>query len=355
MRACNSLQEKQARIFLDQTNKPMNKPLSPIARMLSLFCGIILVVVIFVPMWRIDLAAPQYPEGLVLKIHANKLSGDVDVINGLNHYIGMRKLVEDDFVEFKILPFLIGFFALLGVLTYFVNRRWLLYTFAVLYILFGILAMYDFYRWEYDYGHNLDPTAAIVVPGMAYQPPLIGFKQLLNFGAYSFPDVGGYIFIGVGLILVFLMIKERKGKPALVKVSTVALMLFGLQSCSSGPEPIRFGKDACHFCKMIISDQRFGAELITDKHKIYKFDDTHCIVSFLKAGELKQTQITDIYLVDYSQQGQLVKASESFLLQSDDLRSPMGGNVAAFTAEDSLLKFKQELNGTSVSWNELVQ
>ena len=333
----------------------MNKPLSPIARMLSLICGIILIVVIFVPMWRIDLTAPQYPEGLVLKIHANKLSGDVDVINGLNHYIGMRKLVESDFIEFTILPYLIGFFALMGIITYFVNRRWMLYTFGVLYILFGIIAMYDFYRWEYDYGHNLDPTAAIIVPGMAYQPPLIGFKQLLNFGAYSFPDVGGYIFIGVGLILVILFIKEWRTKPTLTVAATALLLMVGVQGCSSGPEPIRFGKDACHFCKMIITDQRFGAELITDKHKIYKFDDTHCVVSFLKSGDVSKTAIADIYLIDYSQQGQFVKATESFLFQSDALRSPMGGNVAAFTAEDSLLKFKQELNGAAVSWNELIQ
>ena len=333
----------------------MNKPLSPIARMLSLICGIILIVVIFVPMWRIDLTAPQYPEGLVLKIHANKLSGDVDVINGLNHYIGMRKLVESDFIEFTILPYLIGFFALMGIITYFVNRLWMLYTFGTLYILFGIIAMYDFYRWEYDYGHNLDPTAAIIVPGMAYQPPLIGFKQLLNFGAYSFPDVGGYIFIGVGLILVILFIKEWRTKSTLTVAASAMLLMMGLQGCSSGPEPIRFGKDACHFCKMIISDQRFGAELITDKHKIYKFDDTHCVVSFLKSGDVSKTAIADIYLIDYSQQGQFVKATESFLFQSDALRSPMGGNVAAFTAEDSLLKFKQELNGTAVSWNELIQ
>ena len=333
----------------------MNKPLSPIARMLSLICGIILIVVIFVPMWRIDLTAPQYPEGLVLKIHANKLSGDVDVINGLNHYIGMRKLVESDFIEFTILPYLIGFFALMGIITYFVNRRWMLYTFGTLYILFGIIAMYDFYRWEYDYGHNLDPTAAIIVPGMAYQPPLIGFKQLLNFGAYSFPDVGGYIFIGVGLILVILFIKEWRTKPTLTVAATALLLMLGVQGCSSGPEPIRFGKDACHFCKMIITDQRFGAELITDKQKIYKFDDTHCVVSFLKSGDVSKTAIADIYLIDYSQQGQFVKATESFLFQSDALRSPMGGNVAAFTAEDSLLKFKQELNGAAVSWNELIQ
>ena len=64
--------------------------------------------------------------------------------------------------------------------------------------------MYDFWRWEYNYGHNLNPDAAIIVPGMAYQPPLIGFKQLLNFGAYSMPDIGGWIFVSAGALVTFL-------------------------------------------------------------------------------------------------------------------------------------------------------
>jgi copper chaperone NosL len=70
--------------------------------------------------------------------------------------------------------------------------------------------MYDFWRWEYNYGHNLNPDAAIIVPGMAYQPPLIGYKQLLNFGAYSMPDIGGWIFIGVGVLLFLCVIAAWK-------------------------------------------------------------------------------------------------------------------------------------------------
>ncbi len=336
----------------------MKNHLSPMARIASLICAVGLAVVIFVPMWRIDLTAPQYPEGLVLKIHANKLGGDVDIINGLNHYIGMRTLHANDFIEFTILPYIIGAFAFIGLLAAIINRRWFFYTWAALYILFGIAAMYDFYRWEYDYGHNLDPTAAIIVPGMAYQPPLIGFKQLLNFGAYSFPDVGGYIFIFVGLILVvvaFLEWKKARKFSHTVTAATVLSMIFLLQSCSSGPQPIAYGKDACYFCRMVISDQRFGAELITDKHKIYKFDDTHCIASFLKSNFLSKDQVASIYLIDFSQKEKLIKAEESFLLRSDELRSPMGGNIAAFAAEDSMKKFNKELNGSVIKWNEVIQ
>src|SRR6185295_9906916 len=149
-------------------------------------------------MWRIDLKAPQYPEGLRLLIYPAKLAGNVDIINGLNHYIGMKTLHTKDFVEFTVLPYCIGFFALAFMITGIAGKRKLLNILFFLFVGFGILAMVDFWRWEYDYGHNLNPDAAIIVPGMAYQPPLIGFKQLLNFGAYSVPDIGGWIFVGAG-------------------------------------------------------------------------------------------------------------------------------------------------------------
>src|SRR3546814_13433505 len=82
--------------------------ISMITRSISILCGIALIIVIFVPIWRIQLDAPQYPEGLEMQIHANKLAGDVEIINGLNHYIGMRTLHKDDFIEFTVLPYKIG-------------------------------------------------------------------------------------------------------------------------------------------------------------------------------------------------------------------------------------------------------
>ncbi len=170
-------------------------------RLVLLFCAGALVAVLFVPMWRIDLAAPQYPEGLMLLIYPNNIGGNVDIINGLNHYIGMKTLHTEDFVEFTVLPYIIAVFAGLFLLVAVAGRKKMLYVLFILFVSFGILAMYDFWRWEYNYGHNLNPDAAIVVPGMAYQPPLIGYKQLLNFGAYSMPDAGGWIFIGVGVCL----------------------------------------------------------------------------------------------------------------------------------------------------------
>ncbi len=193
-----------------------NNSLSKLSKILLITSGIGLIISIFVPLWAIYLEAPQYPEGLGMFLHANKITGDYEIINGLNHYIGMKEIHQEDFWEFKILPYALGFFAALAFLTVFLNNKKWLYFFAALFLIFGVAFMVDFYLWEYDYGHNLDPNAAIVVPGMSYQPPLIGFKQLLNFGAYSYPDIGGWIMFGVGIILVVLSYLEIKSSKKVI-------------------------------------------------------------------------------------------------------------------------------------------
>jgi copper chaperone NosL len=79
-------------------------------------------------------------------------------------------------------------------------------------LLAGVGALIDFYLWGYDYGHNLNPEAPIKIEGMSYQPPLIGTKVLLNFTAFSGPDIGGWIFIGVGVLLGGLVFYEWRKK-----------------------------------------------------------------------------------------------------------------------------------------------
>ena len=187
-----------------------NNSLSKLSKILLITSGIGLIISIFVPLWAIYLEAPQYPEGLGMFLHANKITGDYEIINGLNHYIGMKEIHQEDFWEFKILPYALGFFAVLAFLFAFLKKKWGLYLFTVLFLLFGVAFMIDFWLWEYDYGHNLNPNAPIIVPGMSYQPPLLGFKQLLNFGAYSYPDVGGWIMFAVGIISLVLSVLEFK-------------------------------------------------------------------------------------------------------------------------------------------------
>lgn len=178
----------------------MKNNLTTTSRILVAFASGALVCAFFLPVWRIDLFAPQYPEGLMMNIWINGLSGDVEIINGLNHYIGMKHISVDMFPEFTFLPYVVGFFMLLGMLVAITGKRKFLLWYLILTVIGGALAVYDFYRWGYDYGHNLDPNAAIRVPGLSYQPPLFGHKRLLNFDAYSFPDVGGWVVVGASAL-----------------------------------------------------------------------------------------------------------------------------------------------------------
>lgn len=173
-------------------------------RLLIAFAALILIATYFVPIWKIDLNAPQYPEGLGLRIWLNEIGGlkpnDLQNINALNHYIGMKAIIPESIPELKIMPFIIAFMIFFGLVNAAIGKPILSKLWIVTFILIGIAGLIDFYLWGYDYGHNLDPSAPIKVPGMTYQPPLIGSKQLLNINAVSLPYTGGYI-IFISIIL----------------------------------------------------------------------------------------------------------------------------------------------------------
>jgi copper chaperone NosL len=168
--------------------------------------SLLLLAAYLTPLWRIQLVAPQYPEGLGLRIWVNQITGlkpgDVNNINGLNHYIGMRAIVPDAIPELHLMPKLLGAAIVAGLLVALIGRRGPLYLFSVAVAAGAAAGLYDFYQWGWDYGHHLDPHAAIKVPGMSYEPPLIGSKQLLNFHATSWPDVGGWIAIAAVVVIV---------------------------------------------------------------------------------------------------------------------------------------------------------
>ncbi len=178
----------------------MKNTLKPFSRLIVLVSALIMVSAYFVPLWQILMWAPQYPEGLEMKIWINTLTGDVKIISALNHYIGMKHIDVNMFPEFQYMIYLVGILIGVGVLAALINKRYMIGIYVLLIVSAGIAALIDFYLWGYEYGHNLDPTAPIVVPGMSYQPPLIGTKILLNFTAFSGPDVGGWLFMCSGVL-----------------------------------------------------------------------------------------------------------------------------------------------------------
>ncbi|MFT3904585.1 MAG: nitrous oxide reductase accessory protein NosL [Niabella sp.] len=334
----------------------MKNKISSFSKMLLVIAAVALIGALFVPIWSIYLDAPQYPEGLKLEIWAGTIAGDVDIINGLNHYIGMKTLHTEDFIEFSVLPYILVAFAVLFLIVAWANRRKWLNIALITFVLFGIIAMVDFWKWEYNYGHNLDPNAAIKVPGMAYQPPLLGFKQLLNFGAYSIPDIGGWLFVVAGILLLIAVFKENKLLKMFRKSKTPVLMLAGMSSvllsCSGDkPEPIQLHKDACEFCKMTIADSKFAAEIITNKGRVYKFDDLICMLNYTALQD--KASIKKYYVGDYTKENALTDAATAWYVKHESLRSPMNGNTVAFSTKEVATKYAQEKQTTVIGWSDL--
>ena len=184
------------------------------------------------PLWTVHLGAPQYPAGIGMTIYINTVRGatefDLMKINQLNHYIGMKVIAPDAIPELKVMPWIVAALALAGLGVAAAGRRRLLMVWLGAFALFGAVGIADFWRWEYDYGHDLDFENAIIkVPGMTYQPPLIGTKQLLNFTATSWPSTGALaaglaLVLGAAALVVSARTAERKTETSLGSLSAVA-------------------------------------------------------------------------------------------------------------------------------------
>lgn len=329
------------------------KSLNPISRVAVALCALALISAYFIPLWQILMWAPQYPEGLEMKIWIDTLTGDVRTISALNHYIGMKHIEVEMFPEFGYMIYIVGFIIGFGLLTALVNKRIMLISYVGLLVVTGIVALVDFWLWGYDYGHNLNPEAPIIIEGMAYQPPLIGTKVLLNFTAFSGPDIGGWIFIIVALILFATLIYEIK-----MNKKVMAMLLFPIAgmmtSCSTDPVALEYGKDACYNCKMTLMDNKFGAELVTKKGKVFKFDDINCLLSYYNAHEAEQINYAHKLVIDFTRPGTLIDASNSHYLRADEIKSPMASQIAAFEDYKLMKENMKKWKGIYLSWGEVV-
>lgn len=334
------------------TDMVTNNKMSKLSKLILVLSAALLAISVFVPLWRIELDAPQYPEGLALLIYTNKLGGNVDIINGLNHYIGMETLHANHFIEFTILPYIIFFYAAFAIVAAISGKRKMLVAWFIAFVIFGVVAMVDFWRWEYNYGHNLNPNAAIVVPGMAYQPPLIGFKQLLNFGAYSIPDIGGWLFIAAGALVLFAVVFELKLRKNTTVNTALLVIVFATIFSSCGQvksEPIELNKDNCESCKMTIADPRFACEIVTKKGRVYKFDDIACLKNFLKKED--KNKLAEILIADFANGHQLKNIHDCYYVEFESINSPMQGNTIAFANKDSADSYAALHNTKTIDWN----
>lgn len=138
------------------------------------------------------------------------------------------------------------------------------------------------------------------------------------------------------------------------RILTVLLSSMLLLSCSTEPEPIKYGNDLCALCKMVVSDERYGAELVSSKGKKFKYDSAECLVHYLNAEALNDQEISGIYVTDYKRPQTLIDAKTAFFLISESLPSPMGENLTAFSTQDEAKDLQQKHPGDIYNWRQLL-
>ncbi len=207
--------------FLQRTNRFLARPIGLAARLMLLAAAALLVATYVFPLWNLTMFAPQYPDGLRLDIYSYTLVGgnrgqDITEINVLNHYIGMRDLVNESFTEFKWMPFVIGALGLLILRAAVHGTMVALVDVTMVFVYFGVFSLWSFGYKLYRYGHELDPTAAVQVP--PFMPPMFGYQQIANFEVYSYPRAASYAMLAVALLLVGALVwtwwADRRAGPA---------------------------------------------------------------------------------------------------------------------------------------------
>lgn len=166
--------------------------------------AVLLVISIFVPYWRLHLWAPQFPAGLTIDAYVNRLEGDVDQLEGLNHYVGMESFEHGAVFERSIA--VAGIVAMAGLILAgaYIRSRWVV-LFVLPGLLFPLIFMGDLQWWLWRYGHELDPLAPFAAAVGKFTPPLFGPAEIAQFETKALPGPGlilsvvASVVIGVGL------------------------------------------------------------------------------------------------------------------------------------------------------------
>jgi copper chaperone NosL len=361
------------------------------SRIMLLLAALALAPAFILPLWSIRLVAPQYNEGLGMYIGARDIWGhtphDIQNINILNHYIGMKPVVPAEVDVLQVMPWVLLFLAGAAVATALIGRRWAVATWLVAFVALGAAGFYEFYSWNYDYGHNLSPDAPIKVPGMTYQPPIFGTSTLLNIRASSYPSWGTlFVTVSFALGLYALLsgwlsgavqsLRERRRqtavtRPLAARVSSAAVLIAaagviaacgapagaasadGARDALSRAASEEFAPDgvSCDYCDGVIPAERFGGQLTTTAGVTYRFMSVECLAGFVLSGRVTEKEVASISVVDYAHGERLIDARSALFVRSEQRRSPNGLNLLASDTEVVARNLHFFFGGSRLDWN----
>lgn len=181
--------------------------------------AILLVASIFFPYWRLTLHAPQYPKGLTVQAYLNRLAGDVQEIDGLNHYIGMRPLNEAAQFERSISILGVAAVALLILAAIFVHTHWAALL-ALPALLFPVIFLIDLQYWLANFGQNLDPTAALSSSIDPFVPPVLFEGKIAQFRTWAEPEMGLWLAVAASVVILLGLFFHRRAYKPLVDAQT---------------------------------------------------------------------------------------------------------------------------------------
>jgi copper chaperone NosL len=117
------------------------------------------------------------------------------------------------------MPQLLTFFGVMALLAALVGRRWVAVIGWLGFTAFAAVMFSDYVRWLYQYGHDLDPRAAITLD--AFMPPIVGYQRMANFRVWSFPGVGTWL-LGLAWALgpIVLWLERRAGRADRARART---------------------------------------------------------------------------------------------------------------------------------------
>jgi copper chaperone NosL len=333
------------------------------SRVLMALAALLVLGTFFVPLWRIQLHAPQYPEGLGMLIRLNTITGmkapDLDNINALNHYIGMKTIDPTAIPVLRVMPWVAGGLVAVALLAAVTGLRVVLAGWLAAFTLAGAGGLLEFYRWSYDYGHNLAPDAIIKVPGMTYQPPLIGSKTLLNFVADSWPATGSWLAGAAFAIGVFVLWQAwrrpmgvvSKGGARAAAVAAAVMLALTVACARTDPSPIAYDRADCDVCRMRITDRRFGGEFVSKTGKVQQFDSIECLANYTAASPVAPRSL---WVSDFEHPGTLLPVSGARFFRRAGPSAGMGTNLVAVSATVSDAALRVRFGSiTAMSWAEV--
>ena len=337
--------------------------MSKLSRLLVLLSSALVLAALATPLWRIRLLAPQYPEGLGMDIHAGTVVGarehDLQSINSLNHYIGMKAIEPEEIAELRIIPWCIAGLALFGLGVAVVGRRWMAIGWLASFGVLGVVAFTDFYHWEYEYGHDLDSAHAIIkMPGNELPAaadrletvvelygqlvaghrrdshrPRIRCRVLVAVPGALAPSAGGGV-----------VIRARR------RFARAAVLSLVVACAPAGPDEIDFGVDICSYCRMLIGDSRFAAAIVTARGRTVKFDSIECLLAYYRQAS---TAVASVWVSDVRHPGVMLDATSARFIDLGEVRAPMGRAWAAVASARDAAALGVIDAGAIKRWSEI--